>query len=88
MNLLFSIRLCSYYVFSINQKSDNWSRLKLLAIKRWFPFNFANVLLGCHFLVGGPKDLKLLPDISFDSGFQKIVLSSLLLFFVLVIKLI
>ena len=31
-------------------------------------------------MVGGPKYFKLLPDISFDSGFQKIVLSSLLLF--------
>ena len=33
-----------------------------------------------HFVVGGLKNFKLLPDISFDGGFQKIVLSSLLLF--------
>ena len=31
-------------------------------------------------MVGGLKNLKLLPEISFDSGFQEIVLSSLLLF--------
>ena len=32
----------------------SWS-LKILAIKRWFPFNFAKILQGRHFLVGGPK---------------------------------
>ena len=31
-----------------------WS-LKILAIKRWFPFNFAKILQGRHFVVGGPK---------------------------------
>ena len=43
-------------------------------------FNFAKILKDRHFVVGGPKDFKLLPDISFDSDFQKFVLSSLLLF--------
>ena len=52
----------------------------MLAIKKWFPFNFAKTLQGRHFVVGGPKNFKLLPDITFDSGFQEIVLSSLLLF--------
>ena len=32
----------------------SWS-LKILAIKRWFPFNFANILQGRHFVVGRPK---------------------------------
>ena len=55
-------------------------RLKILAIKRWFPFSFAKVLQGGHFVVGGPKNFKLLADISFDSSLQNIVLPSLLLF--------
>ena len=38
------------------------------------------ILQGRHFVVDGPKTFKLSPDISFDTGFQKIVLSSLLLF--------
>ena len=57
----------------------SWS-LKILVIKRWFPFNLAKLLQDCHFLVGWPKNLKLLADISFESGLQNIVLSSLLLF--------
>ena len=65
------------YIF-INQMSD--IRLKILAIKRWFPFSFAKVLQGGHFVVGGPKNFKLLADISFDSSLQNIVLPSLLLF--------
>ena len=66
----------------------SWS-LKILAIKRWFPFNFAKILQGRHFVVGGPKNFKLLADISFESSLQNTVLLSLLLFFcVLAIKLI
>ena len=57
----------------------SWS-LKILAIKRWFPFNFAKILQGCHFVVGGPKNFKLLADISFESSFQNTVLPGLLLF--------
>ena len=57
----------------------SWS-LKILAIKRWFPFNFAKILQGCHFVVGGPKNFKLLADISFESSLQNTVLPSLLLF--------
>ena len=57
----------------------SWS-LKILAIKRWFPFNFAKILQGFHFVVGGPKNFKLLADISFESSLQNTVLPSLLLF--------
>ena len=57
----------------------SWS-LKILAIKRWFPFNFAKILQGRHFVVGGPKNFKLLADISFESNLQNTVLPSLLLF--------
>ena len=32
----------------------SWS-LKLLAIKRWFPFKLAKILEGCYFVVGRPK---------------------------------
>ena len=52
----------------------------ILANKRWFPFNFAKNSQDRQFVPGGSKNFKLLPDISFDSGFQKIVLLSLLLF--------
>ena len=57
----------------------SWS-LKMLAIKRWFPFNFEKILQGRHFVVGGPKNFKLLADISFDSSLQNTILPSLLLF--------
>ena len=54
--------------------------MKILPIKRWLPFNIAKILQVRHFVVGRPKKFKLLSDISFDNGFQKIVLSSLVLF--------
>ena len=57
----------------------SWS-LKILAIKRWFPFNFAKSLQTHHFVVCGSKNFKLLPDISLVSSFQNAVLWSLLLF--------
>ena len=61
-------------------KCASHHQLKVLAIKRWFPFNFAKILQDRHFVVGGPKTFKLLADISVESGLQNIVLSSLLLF--------
>ena len=56
--------------------------LKILAIKRWFPFIFAKVLWGRHFVVGGPKNVKgkNFTWYLFYCSFQKIVLSGLLLF--------
>ena len=54
--------------------------MKILVIKRWFPFNFAKILQGRHFVVGRPKNLKVLLDIFFDNDFQKVELSSFLLF--------
>ena len=51
--------------------------MKILVIKRWFPFNIAKILQGHHFLAGVPKNV--LADISFESGFQNTVLSSLVL---------
>ena len=56
-----------------------WS-LKIVAIIRWFLFNFTKLLQGCHFVVGEPKNFKLLADISFESGLQNTVLPSLLLY--------
>ena len=55
----------------------SWS-LKILAIKRWFPFNFAKTLQGCRFVVGGLKSFKLLADICFENRFQNTILPSLL----------
>ena len=57
----------------------SWS-LKILTIKRWFPFNFAIILQGRYFVAGVTKNFKLLADISFESGLQNIVLPSLVLF--------
>ena len=57
-----------------------WS-LKMLAIKRWFPFNFAKILQHRPFVVGGLNNFKLLADISFNISLQTTVLPSLLLFF-------
>ena len=45
----------------------SWS-LKILAIKRWFLFNFAKTLQGRHFVVGRPKNFKLLADICFENS--------------------
>ena len=63
-------------------KPNVWysSSLKILAIERWFPFSFTKNLQGCHFVVGGPKNFKLLAEIYFESSLQNAVLSSLLLF--------
>ena len=58
----------------------SWS-LEIFAIKKWFPLNFAKVLKRRHLVMSCSEDFKLLPDNSYDSGFQKIILSSLLLFF-------
>ena len=40
------------------------------------------IFVKLNVVVGGPENFKLLPGIYFDSGFQKIVLPSYLLFFV------
>ena len=56
-----------------------WS-LKILAIKRWFPLQLHKKFTGSSFCDWWAKNLKLLSDIYFDSGFQKIVLLNLLLF--------
>ena len=67
------------FIFTKPNVWYSWS-LKILAIKRWFLFNFAKTLQGPHFVVGGPKNFKLLADISFESSLQNTVLPSLLLF--------
>ena len=70
------------HILCIFIKSNVWYLwgLKMLAIKRLFLFNFAKVLQGLYFVVGGPRNFKLLADISFDSSLQNTVLPSLLLF--------
>ena len=69
------------HILCIFIKPNVWysQSLKILAIKRCFPFNFAKSLQG-HFVVGGPKNFKLLADICFENSLQNTVLSSLLLF--------
>ena len=63
-------------------KTNVWylQSLEKLAIKIWFPFNFAKNLKDRHFVVGGSKNLKLSPNTCFGVSFQKNVLSSFLLF--------
>ena len=50
--------------------------LEKLAIKKWFPFNFARNLKGHHFVVGGSKNLKLSTNTCFGVSFQKNVFST------------
>ena len=63
-------------------KTNVWylQNLEKLAIKMWFPFNFAKNLKDRHFVVGGSKTLKLSTNTCFGVSFQKNVLSSFLLF--------
>ena len=63
-------------------KTNVWylQNLEKLAIKMWFPFNFAKNLKDRHFVVGGSKTLKLSTNTWFGVSFQKNVFSSLLLF--------
>ena len=63
-------------------KTNVWylRSLEKLAIKMWFPFNFAKNLKDRHFVVGGSKTLKLLTNTCFGVSFQKNVFSSFLLF--------
>ena len=55
--------------------------MKILAIKRWFPFNFTKILQSRNFVVGGRKIFRLLGDLSFKSYLQNNALRSLQLFF-------
>ena len=63
-------------------KTNVWylRSLEKLAIKMWFPFNFAKNLKDRHFVVGGSKNLKLSTNTCFGVSFQKNVFSSFLLF--------
>ena len=63
----------------------SWS-LKILAIKRWFPFNFAKILQCRHFLVGGPKNF--FSDIFLRAAFKILYCRVYCYFCVLAIKLI
>ena len=63
-------------------KTNVWylQSLEKLAIKIWFPFNFAKNLKDRHFVVGGSKTFKLSTNTCFGVSIQKNVLPSLLLF--------
>ena len=54
--------------------------LEKLAMKIWFPFNFAKNLKDRYFAVGESKNLKLSPNTCFGVTFQENVLLSFLLF--------
>ena len=71
------------HILCIFIKPNVWHSwgLKILTIKRWFPFIFAKSLQGRHFVAGGPKNFKLLADIFFEISLENTVLLSLLLFF-------
>ena len=79
LNLLLANQI--WFILCILIKPNIWYlwSLKILAIKRWFPFNFAKTLLGGG-MMGGPKSFKLLADILFENTLQNTVLPSLLLF--------
>ena len=74
------IRSCTYYACSLNEMSDNREVWKYWPLKDVFCLISQKKLQGCHFAVGRPKNFKLLADISFETGPQNIVLSSLLMF--------
>ena len=59
--------------------SDIFQNLEKLAIKMWFPLNFAKNLKDRHFVVGESKTFKLLTNTRFGVSLQKNVLLSLLL---------
>ena len=63
-------------------KTNFWylRSLEKLAIKIWFPFNFAKNLKDRHFVVGGSKNLKLSISTCFGVSFQKNIFLSFLLF--------
>ena len=42
-------------------------------MERWFPFNFEKILHDIILWRGRPKNLKLLPDISFDSNITGVI---------------
>ena len=71
LNLLLAIQVL--LILCIFIKANLWYlwSLKILAIKRWFVFNFAKILLGRHFVVGGPKNFKCLADIFFWERLSK-----------------
>ena len=60
------IRFCTYYAFSLNQLSD------IRQVWKYWPLkdDFCSIVQGRHFVVGGPKIVKLLADISFQNSFQ------------------
>ena len=72
LNLLLANQICSYYAFWLNQMSDlrAWG-LKTLVIKTWFPFSFAIVLQGRHFMVDGQKNFKHWTKNVFHEGFHQ-----------------
>ena len=72
--------LWSNYAISFNQNVSYLRNLEKLAIKMWFPFNFAKNLKNQHFVVSGSKNLKLSPYTHFVARFQRNILSSFLLF--------
>ena len=73
------IRFCTYYAFSFNQMSDVCKVWKYWPLKDDF-CSISQKFLQGHFVVGGPKNFKLLADISFESGLQNTALPSLMLF--------
>ena len=80
LSILLANQILHVLWISIKPNVSYWWRLKILVIKKWFPLNFAKILQGRHFVMGGPKDVKLLADISFERSLQNTVLPSLLLF--------
>ena len=70
------IKFCTYYEFSLNQMSN------ISEVWKYWPLkdDFRLISRTLHFVVGGPKSFKLLPDICFESSLQNTVLPSLLLF--------
>ena len=79
LNILLANQILHILWIFIKNVWYSWS-LKILAIKRWFPFNFAKTLHGHDFVLCRPKYVEFLADISFECSLQNTVFPSLLLF--------
>ena len=79
-----------FLILCIFIKRNVWySRsLKILAIKRWFPFNFTKILQTHHFVVCGPKNFKLYLTFLLLAAFKMLFCRVYCCFRVIVIKLI
>ena len=87
LNISFSNQILHILCIFIKANGRCSRSLKMLAIKRWFLFNFAEILHGRHFVAGGLKNFKILANIFFRAAFKILYCRIYCYFCVLAIKL-